>query len=191
MQAKQRATYDDLLRVPDTMVAEIIDGELVVSPRPAVPHVHAASEIGFQLGPRFNGSEALSGPGGWWILLEPELHLASDVLVPDLAGWRCARLPRLPDSPAVTLAPDWVCEVISPSSVRRDRIAKMRCYAREGVASVWLVDPIARTLESFRLDDGRWIVGSSHDGDETPRVDPFAEAELRLTRWWLPATDPA
>ena len=99
-------------------------------------------------------------------------------------------MPTIPNRPAFTLAPDWVCEIMSPSSIRRDRIAKMRCYAREGVASVWLVDPIARTLESFRLDRDRWIVLSSHEGDETPRVDPFGEATLRLARWWLPATDP-
>ena len=178
------------MQVPDTKVAEIIDGELIVSPRPASPHALAAAEIAFQLGPRFHGHEALSGPGGWWILPEPELHLTDDVLVPDLAAWRCARMPTIPNHPAFTLAPDWVCEIMSPSSVRRDRIARMRCYAREGIASVWLVDPIARTLESFRLDGDRWIVLSSHEDDETPRVDPFDEVEIRLARCWLPATDP-
>jgi Uma2 family endonuclease len=191
MQAKRRATYEDLLQVPDTKVAEIIDGELIVSPRPASPHALAAAEIGYQLGPTFHGPEAPSGPGGWWILPEPELHLGEDVLVPDLAGWRCTRMPVFSNTPAFTLAPDWLCEIVSPSSVRRDRIAKMRSYAREGVGSVWLVDPIARTLESFRLDGDRWVLLAVYGDADAPRVDPFAEAELRLVRWWIPATDPA
>lgn len=187
VQAKRRATYEDLLQVPDTMVAEIVDGELVVSPRPAFPHALAAAEIAGDLIPVFHGVEARVGPGGWWILPEPELHFAEDVLVPDFAAWRCQRMATVPNVAAFTLAPDWACEIISPSSVRHDRIAKMRIYAREGVASTWLVDPIARTLESFRLEHELWTVVASHAGDEVVRVDPFAEAEIRLARWWLPA----
>ncbi len=187
VQTKRRATYDDLLRVPDTMVAEIVEGELVVSPRPATPHAFAATEMAADLLPVFHGVEARSGPGGWWILPEPELHLADDVLVPDLAAWRCGRMPTVPNTAAITLAPDWVCEIISPSSVRHDRIAKMRCYAHAGVAWVWLVDPIACTLESLRLEGERRTVVASHAGDEVARVEPFAGAELRLGRWWLPA----
>ena len=136
VQTKRRATYEDVLRVPDTMVAEIVDGELVVTPQPATPHAFAATEMAADLLPAFQGTEARSGPGGWWILPEPELHFADDVLVPDLAAWRCGRMATVPNAPAITLAPDWLCEIISPSSVRHDRIAKMRCYAREGVASV-------------------------------------------------------
>ena len=191
VQAKQRATYDDLLRVPDTKVAEIIDGELIVSPRPASPHALAAAEISADLLPMFHGIDARSGPGGWWILPEPELHLADDVLVPDIAAWRCARMPTVPNTAAFSLAPDWACEIISPSSVRHDRIAKMRCYAREGIAAIWLVDPLARTLESFRLGSGRWTVVASHANDEVVRVEPFADATIELRRWWLPATSPA
>ena len=185
VETKRRATYEDLLRVPDTMVAEIIDGELVVSPRPATRHAFAAAEMAADLLPGFHGTEARSGPGGWWILPEPELHFADDVLVPDLAAWRCGRMSTVPDTPAIILAPDWVSEIISPSSVRHDRIVKMRCYAREGVSWVWLVDPIARTLEIFRLESDRWTVVSSHAGDEVVRVEPFAGVEIRLGRWWL------
>lgn len=181
VQAK-RATYDDLLRVPDTMRAEIVDGELVVSPRPATPYAFASSGIAGELIPAFHGRET----GGWWILAEPELHLADDVLVPDFAAWRCARMPMVPVAPALALSPDWICEILSPSSVRHDRIAKMRTWAREAVPWVWLVDPIARTLESFRLDDGRWPVIASYGGDETVRVDPFDRSDLHLERWWLP-----
>jgi Uma2 family endonuclease len=191
MQAKRRATYEDLMRVPDTMVAEIVDGELVVSPRPACPRALAGSEISADLLPAFHGSPARTGAGGWWILIEPELHFAEDVLVPDIAAWRCRRMAVVPNTAAITLPPDWVCEIISPSSVRHDRIAKMRCYARNDVETVWLVDPLARTLEAFRQNDGQWSVTASHAGDEVVHVEPFAELEIRLERWWLPATDPA
>jgi len=185
VQAKRRATYEDLLQVPDTMVAEIVEGELIVSPRPASPHAFTAAEIAADLLPAFHGVEARSGPGGWWLLPEPEVHLADDVLVPDLAAWRCARMATVPNTSAFTLAPDWICEILSPSSVRHDRVAKMRCYAREGVAWVWLVDPIARTLEILRRDGGPWTVVASHAGDEVVRVEPFAEVEVQLQRWWL------
>jgi Uma2 family endonuclease len=97
------------------------------------------------------------------------------VLVPDLAAWRCERMRTVPNVADFTMAPDWLCEIISPSSVRHDRIAKMRCYARAGVAWAWLVDRIARTLETFRLDGPRWTVMASHAGDEVARVEPFAE----------------
>jgi Uma2 family endonuclease len=185
VQSRTRATYADLLRVPDTKVAEIIDGELVVSPRPAAPHAVAGTEMMADLVPAFHGIEARSGPGGWWMLHEPELHFGDDVLVPDLAAWRCGRMPAIPSVAAFSLAPDWLCEIISPSSVRHDRIAKMRRYARAGVAAVWLVDPIARTLENLRLDGDRWTVVSAHADDEVAWVEPFDAVELRLARWWL------
>jgi Uma2 family endonuclease len=134
----------------------------------------------------FQGSDPEASPGGWRILFEPELHLADDVLVPDLAAWRCERMPAIPDVVGFTLVPDWLCEIVSPSSGRHDRVVKMRRYALHGVASVWLVDPLARTLESFRLDGGRWTVATSHGGDEVVRVAPFDGVEVRLTRWWMP-----
>ena len=189
VQTKRRATYEDLLRVPDTMVAEIVDGELVVSPRPATPHAFAATEMAADLLPVFHGTEARSGPGGWWILPEPELHFADDILVPDLAAWRCGRMPTVPHTPAITLAPDWLCEIISPSSVRHDRVVKMRRYARQGVTWVWLVDPLARTLEDLHLEGDRWTVVASHAGDEVAQIEPFAAVDIRLGRWWL-AADP-
>lgn len=184
-QAKRRATHEDLLRVPDTQIAEIVEGDLVVSPRPATPHAFAATEIAADLLPTFHGRTARTGPGGWWILAEPELHLSEDVLVPDLAGWRCDRMPALPNAGALVVAPEWVCEILSPSSIRHDRIGKMRCWAREGVGFVWLVDPAAHTLETFRLESDRWTVAASHAGDESARVDPFGEVEIGLGRWWL------
>src|SRR5262245_38264773 len=169
-EAKRRATYEDLMQVPDTKVAEIIDGELVVSPRPASPHAHAASVLGGDLVTSFHRDPGdPAGPGGWWILLEPELHFADDVLVPDWAGWRRDRMSVLPNAAYFTTPPDWVCEVISPSTGRLDRSRKMQIYAREGVAHLWFVDPLALTLETYRLDAGRWIVAGVHGGNERVR----------------------
>jgi Uma2 family endonuclease len=184
---RRRATYDDLMRVPDTMVAEIIDGELITSPRPAVRHAHCGSVIGADLIGSFHGPPGSPDkPGGWWILFEPELHFGKDVIVPDVAGWRRDRLPVLPDVAALEQAPDWVCEILSPGTTAVDRGKKMRIYAREGVAHLWLVDAIARTLEIYRLEHGRWCVAATHAGDAVVRAEPFAAVELALGRWWLP-----
>lgn len=188
---KRRATYEDLMQVPEHLVAEIIDGELITSPRPASPHAWASTVLGQDLGPLNGRAGRPDRPGGWWILDEPELHFGDDVLVPDLAGWRHERMPRIKDVPFFTLAPDWVCEVISPSTGRIDRARKMRIYEREGVANLWIVDPLARTLEIYRLDAGRWIVAAVYGGDEVVRAEPFAALELSLDRWWLDLAAPA
>ena len=182
----RRATYDDLLRVPDTMVAEIVDGELFASPRPASPHARASSAIGSDLfGPFDRPPRDPGGPGGWWILDEPELHLGDDVLVPDQAGWRRERMPVLLDTAAFTLAPDWALEVVSPSTGTLDRVRKMPAYAREAVGHLWIVDPLQRTLEIYRLEGGRWVVAGTHGGNEVVRAVPFEAVELSLARWWL------
>ena len=184
---RRRATYDDLMKVPNTMVAEIIDGELITNPRPATPHALAGSLLGSDLISDFHGPPGAGAkPGGWWILFEPELHFGGDVLVPDLAGWRRDHLPVLPNVAAMTQAPDWACEVISPSTGAIDRSRKMRIYARESVRHLWLVDPTTRTLEVYRLEGGRWIVASTHGGEDVVRAEPFDAVELALDRWWLP-----
>src|SRR5262245_8935194 len=186
-EAKRRATYEDLMQVPDTKVAEIIDGELIVSPRPASPHAHAATVIGIDVGGPFHrGPADPAGPGGWWLLLEPELHLGEDVLVPDWAAWRRSRMPVLPHTPAFTEAPDWVCEVISPSTGRIDRSRKIRIYAREGISHLWFVEPLLETLEVYRLEAGRWVVLGTYAGGDAVRAEPFDAVELRLGRWWMP-----
>ena len=171
--ARRKATYDDLLKVPEPLVAEIIDGELLTSPRPASPHALAASGIGSILFDAFNRPPGdRSAPGGWWILDEPELHFGDDVLVlvPDLAGWRRERMPAFPDTAAFTDAPDWVCEVISKSTARIDRGQKMRIYGRERVAHLWIVDPIVRTLEIYRLIDDQWMVAATYGGSDPVRA---------------------
>jgi Uma2 family endonuclease len=184
--SKGRATYEDLERLPDHVVGELIDGELVVTPRPAAPHALATSAIGADLvGPFQKGR---GGPGGWWILDEPELHLGADVLVPDLAGWRRERLPSIPDAPAFELPPDWICEVVSPRTARIDRTRKSAVYAAAGVEWMWLVDPLARTLEVLRLEGGRWTQRGAHGGDGAVRAEPFGEIELELGSWWVGPT---
>ena len=153
--SKRRATYEDLETVPPNCVGEIVDGELYVSPHPALPQVRATSRLGMLLGRPFDLGEG--GPGGWIILLKPELHLGDDALVPDLAGWSRERMPEMPDTAAFTLAPDWVCEVLSPSTAVLDREKKMKAYAREGVSHLWLVDPLQ---QSWRSTDWRANAGT-------------------------------
>jgi Uma2 family endonuclease len=183
--ARRKATYDDLLQVPDTLIAEIVDGELITSPWPAFPHAWAVSVIGQDLGPFNRRPGGPGGPGGWWILFEPELHLGADIVVPDLAGWRRERMPVLENVPYCELAPDWVCEVVSPTTARLDRVRKMPICARERVSHLWLVDPLARTLEVYRLEGQQWVVVSTHDGTEGVRAEPFEAIELDISRWWL------
>jgi len=179
---KRRATYEDLLLVPDRLVAQIIDGELITSPRPAPRHARASSRLGGVLDGPFDRGAA--GPGGWIILDEPELHLRSDVLVPDLAGWRRERMPRLPDADYFELAPDWVCEVLSPSTEADDRVGKMPIYAREGVQDAWLINPIGQTVEVLRLQGSSWLVVATQRGQQTVRVEPFDAIEIDIGTLW-------
>ncbi len=191
---KRKATYEDLLQVPDWKVAEIVDGELIVSPRPATPHAYTGSRMSFDIGGAFSGPPGSpEQPGGWWILVEPEVHFGDDVLVPDMAAWRRDRMALLPNAAFITQAPDWVCEVISPSTGRLDRARKMRIYAREGVAHLWFVEPLARALEVYRLDEAerRWVVVENFGGDDVVRAVPFDAIQLELARWWLPGTEPS
>ena len=168
------------------MVGEILDGELHTSPRPASPHANAASGIASDLrGPFHRAPNGPGQPGGWWILFEPELHLGADIVVPDVAGWRRDKMPVLPNVAAFTQAPDWACEVVSPATAGVDRVRKMRIYARELVGHLWLVDPLVKTLEVYRLQNGQWVVASTHSGSEHVRVEPFELIDLDLARWWL------
>ena len=180
--ARRRATYDDLLQVPDHLVAEIVDGDLYTSPRPSIAHAIATSRLNSDLGDPFDRGRG--GPGGWWLLSEPELHLGEDIVVPDLAGWRRARLPELPRDPFLGIAPDWVCETISPSTERLDRGRKLSVYARERMSFAWLLNPIAETLESYGLEQQRWVLLGTHAGDEAVRVEPFEAIEIELWRLW-------
>ena len=185
--APKRATYEDIVNLPEHVVGEILDGELFVSPRPASPHAFAHSVIGADLLGGFQRPPGdAGGLGGWWFLTEPELHFEHDVLEPDVAAWRHARMPVVPNTAWFTLAPDWVCEVISPSTARIDRSRKMRIYARAGIAWHWIVDPLLQTVEVYTLRDGHWVVLRTLGGDGPARIEPFEALEVSLARWWLP-----
>jgi Uma2 family endonuclease len=180
--ATRSATYEDLLQVPENLVAEIIHGQLVTHPRPAPRHAVASSSLGIEVGGPFD--KGRSGPGGWWILDEPELHLGPHVLVPDLAGWRRERLPALPDTAWFELAPNWVCEVLSPSTARVDRVEKLPIYAAAGVRHAWLIDPDLRTLEAFENQDGRWLLLAARANDNPLQLPPFDAISFPLDALW-------
>jgi Uma2 family endonuclease len=180
---RREPTYDDVLAAPEHLVAELVAGELHLSPRPAKPHAAAAFALAEELGPPFKRGRG--GPGGWLLLFEPELHLGRDVLVPDLAGWRRARMPRLdPAEPHFTLAPDWICEILSPSTERLDRSQKLATYRRESVPHVWLVNPLTRTLEVLALREGHYAILAVHQAKERVRAEPFEAFELDLAVLW-------
>lgn len=183
---KKPATYEDLEALPEQYVGEILDGTLYASPRPTSRHALASSVLGTDLGGAF--MRGRGGPGGWWILDEPELHFGRDVLVPDLAGWRRERMPEVLNVPYFRLAPDWVCEVLSPSTARVDLTLKMPKYAKAGVSHAWIVDPPNRLLEVFRQEGERWVLVSAHTGDELVRAEPFDAIDLELGALWLPET---
>jgi Uma2 family endonuclease len=178
----KRATYEDVLNAPEHKVAEILDGELFLSPRPAFRHARASSTLGVIVGQAFDRGRG--GPGGWLILDEPELHFGEQVVVPDLAGWRRERFPPVDDPPWLSLAPDWACEVLSPSTARIDRGRKLRIYAAAGVGWLWLVDPIEQTLEVLRLREGAWTIAAVHTGRDVVRAEPFDAIELDLGELW-------
>jgi Uma2 family endonuclease len=177
---KRRATYADLLKVPDRFVAEIIHGKLYTTPRPAPRHAQAETGLGTLLQGPFQFG--LGGPGGWWILIEPELHLlgGDEVLVPDLAGWRTERMPSLPESAFFETVPDWICEVLSPSTAALDRSEKLPLYAEAGVGHAWLVDPLLQTLEVLRLEAASWRLVTTFHGERQVRAEPFGAIELDL-----------
>jgi Uma2 family endonuclease len=181
---RRQALYDAYCAVPEHQRAEIIEGTLYVLPRPAPRHANATTALGSELHGAFQRGRG--GPGGWWILFEPELQLVDlEPMSPDIAGWRVARMPALPETAYFTLAPDWICEVLSKSTETVDRTKKLPIYAAHGVSHVWLIDPIAKTLEVHTLgDDRRWRDVRVHEGDTRVRAEPFAAIELDLAALW-------
>lgn len=181
---RSKHTRADLAGLAPNVVGELVLGTLHVSPRPAMRHGRAAVRIGFDLVGPFDRGHGSGGPGGWWIQPEPELQLGEDVVVPDLGGWRREHVPVLPDVAAMTTAPDWVCEILSPKTAAWDRATKMPRYVEAGVRHPWLVDPIARTLEVYAAHDSRWVVLGVHANDEHVRAAPFDAVALDLAPWW-------
>jgi Uma2 family endonuclease len=183
-EAKRKpATYEDVLRAPETMVAELIEDELYLSPRPGKPHGQAEIRLGTLLDGPFGLGRG--GPGGWVILSEPELHLKNDVLVPDLAGWHRERAPLAGSEPYFTVVPDWVCEIVSPNTGRLDRVKKLPLYAANEVRNAWIVDPAQRSLEVYRNEGRRWALVATHAESEEVCAEPFEAVALELGLLWV------
>lgn len=168
------------------MVAEIIDGDLLLSPRPAPRHANAETALAAALKRPFDWG--IDGPGGWVILVEPGLHFfpggEREVVVPDLGGWRRDRFTQPLDQAAIELRPDWVCEIISPSTEKIDRARKTRVYAREGVPNRWFVNPVTATLKVYHLVGENWQLVATHQGDDEVRAEPFEAVPLQLGHLW-------
>ncbi len=189
--ARRLVTYQDVLDAPEGITAEILAGELHLSPRPRASHQYTEGVVASDLDGPFQRGRG--GPGGWWILREPEIHLGKEeptsvVAAPDLAGWRRERMPWIPDAAALELPPDWICEILSPGAenARRDRVVKPDLYASAGVAHLWIVDPAARTLEVWGLRGDTYARLAAFAGDDHVRAAPFDAVELDLSGWWLP-----
>ncbi len=177
-----RATYQDVLDAPQYMVAEVVDGKLYTHPRPAFPHAMACSALGGMINQFFQFGRG--GPGGWWILDEPEIHLDEDIVVPDIGGWRRERMPEPPNAAFTTLAPDWVCEVLSPPTRKLDLGGKQAVYARESVGYLWFVDPDARFLQAFELSGTKWTLIDTLFDDAPVSLPPFDTISFSLGDLW-------
>ncbi len=176
------ATYEDLMAVPEHLVAEILNGRLVTHPRPAPRHASASAALGMIVGHPYQLGR--DGPGGWVFMVEPELHLDRHVAVPDLAGWRRERLSAFPETAWIETVPDWICEVLSPGTERHDRGEKRAIYAAAGVPHLWLVNPVLKLLEVHALQAGTWqIVRTFVDGDSVS-VPPFDAISFDLSDLW-------
>lgn len=179
---KTPACYEDLLELPENLIGEILNGRLITQQRPAPKHARAYSSLGFELGSPFD--QGRGGPGGWWILDEPELHMGYDILVPDLAGWRRERMPTLPETAYFELPPDWVCEILSPSTARVDRVEKLPIYTANGIKHAWLVDPELRTLEVFENQQGKWLLLTVLEDQAAVAQAPFDAVSFDLGALW-------
>lgn len=184
--ARKLATYDDLLALPEGERAEVLGGDLLTLPAPRPRHARPQRSLARLIGGPFDDDDGFGGPGGWWIFLEVDVRLEPNEIVrPDLSGFRRERLSE-PDQRPFDIAPDWVCEILSPSTATRDRVVKRRLYARHGVQHYWLVDPEARTLEALALRDGQWVDVGTYDEHDTARVPPFDAVEIPVGRLFLP-----
>lgn len=185
--ARRLATYADLQALPEDARVEILDGELVARAGALPRHSHVQGELARRIGGPFNGDGEHGGPGGWWILLEVEVALSAHQIVrPDVAGWRRERLPDPWDMRPITVVPDWICEVLSPSNAARDRVKKLRLYAQVGVSFYWMIDPAERTLEALRLGESGWVSFSAYDDESAARIAPFDAVELEVGRLFPP-----
>jgi Uma2 family endonuclease len=185
--APKLATYADLLALPAAVRAEVLAGQVVTAPAPLPRHSHVQGSARRFIGGPFQDDDGRGGPGGWWIFVEVDIALGPhDIVRPDLAGWRKERLPRPGAVRPIEVVPDWICEVISPSTAARDRLHKRNLYARTGVPHHWLIDPEARLLEALALRDGGWVEAGVYGDEDAARIPPFQAIELEVGRLFLP-----
>jgi len=185
--ATKLATYEDLLRLPDDVRGEVLSGRVVTAPAPMPKHSKAQRALGSFIGRPFDDDDGHGGPGGWWIFVEVDIALgAHDIVRPDLAGWRRERLVDPAEQRPITVVPDWVCEILSPSTAARDKVQKRALYGEAGVLHYWIVDVDARTLEAFTLESGRWVLTGSYDDASTAAIPPFDAVALDVGRLFLP-----
>ncbi len=181
---KRTAIYDDLYTIPENMTGEILDGELILTPKPSTRHSNVAFTLSGELAPPYRFGRG-GGPGGWIILPEHEIMLGAHLLVPDFSGWRKQRFPGVPKENWISVPPDWVCEILSPGTMRLDRIRKMPVYARHEVSYLWLIDPLVKSLEVFGLESGRWVLLTTFAENDKVRAEPFQKVEIELGNLWL------
>ena len=184
MPLNRPATWDDLLDVPEQYIGEIVDGKLIMSPRPNPPHADAASSLGGLLMGPFQFQ--VGGPGGWRIIHEPRVAFGNDIRVPDLAGWRDRRY-ELPERGPYTVIPDWIGEVLSPGTERIDRTEKLELYRKHGVSHVWLIDPKAHTIEIYRARRTDWLNVRMFTEAVKVQAEPFEAIALDLALLWPPS----
>jgi len=185
--APRFATYEDVLALPEDVRAEVLGGRVVTAPAPLPKHSKAQGALRSFIGRPFDDDDGHGGPGGWWIFVEVDIALGPhDIVRPDLAGWRRERLPDPAEQRPIPVAPDWVCEVLSPSTAARDKVQKRALYAEAGIPQYWMVDADARTVEAFVLESGRWVLAGSYDETATVAIPPFEAIELDVGRLFLP-----
>jgi Uma2 family endonuclease len=181
--ARKRMTYEDLYSIPENMTGQIINGELVVTPRPSRKHGYSTTALGAAVAAPYQLGQG-GGPGGWVIIIEPEIGLGENIMVPDLAGWKEERYPEEEPHNWISVVPDWICEVLSPSTIRVDKVRKMPIYAQHGVPYFWLIDPAAKTLDVFRLASAQWLLLGTYVEDDKVQAEPFSEIEINLSDLW-------
>lgn len=179
---RRPATLADLAAIPSTHTGHLLDGKLYTFPRPRFRHGRAQTALVSTLDPPFG--RGVGGPGGWVLVVEPELHLGGNALVPDLAGWRREGLDVAALDPYPTLAPAWACEVLSPSTEAFDRGLKAEALARHGVAWLWFVDPEARTLEVYENDAGQFRQRQRFQDNVDVTAPPFDALTWPLGSLW-------
>ena len=185
----RNATYADIEALPPHVVGEILYGVLHTHPRPAPRHGVTAGELQTELTVPFGRGSG--GPGGWIFIVEPELHLGPHVVVPDIAGWRRERLTPFPETAYIETPPDWLAEVLSPSTQAIDRTDKLAVYAEAGVAHCWYVDLVAKTLEVLALTGGKWLFAATFRDADPVSAPPFEVHTFLLDVLWAPEAAPA